>query len=47
MAEAYLHERREYKYIELMCKADAWAHARRVILVIRPRPESCLMGIIF
>ncbi len=47
MAEAYLHERREYKYIELMYKADTWVHARRVILVIRPRPEELFDGYFF
>ena len=42
MAEPYLYEGRTntVRYIELMYQANTWSRARRVILVIKPRPEE-------
>ncbi len=49
MAAPYLHDCREdtVRYIELVYKADKWSHPRRVILVIRPRPQEIFDGSYF
>ena len=49
MAAPYLHDCREdtVRYIELVYKADKWSRPRRVILVIRPRPQELFDGSYF
>ncbi len=49
MAAPHLHDRREdtVRYIEFVYKADQWSRPRRVILVIRPRPEELFDGYYF
>lgn len=49
MAAPYLHDCREdtVRYVELVYKADKWSRSRRVILVIRPRPEEIFDGYYF
>ncbi len=49
MATPYLHDDREdtVRYIELVYKADKWSRPRRVIFVIRPRPQELFDGSYF
>lgn len=49
MAQPYLERRtpETERYVELRYKADAWSCARRVILVIRPRPDELFDGYYF
>ena len=49
MAQVHLQDRTEstVRYVELRYQAEGWSHARRVILVIRPRPDELFDGVYF
>ena len=49
MAQVHLQDRTEstVRYVELMYQAEGWSPARRVILVIRPRPGELFDGVYF